>query len=100
MSDYECDRCGVDCRANKTAGYIQPWELLEIKEAYKTIFVSKLCLSCSSKANSFLNYYGEKKKADLRALADYLRSGERSGLAEINAYSAMQNAGYYEQIRP
>lgn len=100
MSDFDCDRCGADCRANKESNYIQPWELLEIKGIYKTIFVSKLCLLCSNEANSFISYYGEKKTSDLRALSDYLRSGEKSKAAELNAYSAMNNAGYFERNYP
>lgn len=94
MSEFECDRCGKDCRANKNVSYIQPWELLEIKDIYKTIFVNSLCLSCSNEANSFVNYYGEKRTMDIAALSNYLRSGEKSKLAELNAYSAMNNAGY------
>ena len=97
MNEFECDRCGIDCRANKKANYIQSWELLEIKEIYKTIFVNSLCLSCSTKANSFVNYYGEKKPSDLSALSNYLRSGEKSKLSELNAYSAMNNAGYMSE---
>ena len=94
MSEFECDRCGIDCRANKNGDYIQPWELLEIKDIYKTNFVSSLCLSCSTKASSFVNYYGEKKAEDIERLSDYLRSGEKSRQAELNAYNAMINAGY------
>jgi len=71
-----------------------PWTLLELKNSYRTIFVSKLCAGFSAKANSFIDYYGKKKDSDVCALHKYLGNGSRSKAAELSAYNAMNNAGY------
>ncbi len=92
MSEFECDRCGKDCAYS--------FDLCGLKDIYKTMFVSRLCIDCSVTANSFVNYYGEKKAEDIERLSDYLRSGEKSRAAELNAYSAMTNAGYMSENVP
>jgi len=89
-----CDRCG-DNQAAKKFTFLCDGELTKVKESYQTLFVKKLCNCCGEKANSFLNYYGRKKRKDIKQLNDYLRSGLLSKQAELNRYNQLNNAGYY-----
>ncbi len=89
-----CDRCGENNKATKFT-FLHDGELTELKKQYQTPFVKLLCNSCGEKANSFINYYGKKKRKDIEKLDRYVRSGKLSKQAEINYYNKLNNAGYF-----
>jgi len=89
-----CDRCG-DNKKPKSFTFNFDGELVELRKTYQTLFVKKLCGACGEKADSFINYYGRKKKEDVRKLNNYLRSGELSKSVELKRYSQLTSAGYY-----
>ncbi len=76
----QCDRCGwLELHMEKLLKPYQRSELVNI------------CSKCAPKANSFLNYYGIKKKKDIENLMNYLLSDNH----QKNKMVAMMNAGYF-----
>ena len=72
--------------SNKT----QPWST-GLKSVYNHHELSEFCDSCTKKANSFLNYYGKKRKEDLKNLFNFVNCGD----IPTRKFNAMMNGGYY-----
>ena len=93
-----CGRCGKDCRYNPELWpeFVSVGELTELSAPYSIYGVKSLCKECGDKANSFLNYYGKKKKSDRIKLAEFIKSGIVSAKLTKNAYTSLMNGGYYD----
>lgn len=82
----QCDRCGL------IVDYA--FQLGEVKSLYSHCGVFKICRKCGDKANSFVNYWGDKSKRDINKLIDFLTTGKLIIKTNINLYSMLTNAGY------
>ena len=84
----QCGHCGSTA-SNYQIEYYNFKELVTLyadEVGYKDI-----CDKCSTKADSFINYYGLKKQKDLDNLHRYLISG----ILPMKQYSMLISAGYY-----
>jgi len=88
-----CDRCGKDCRMGKFK-IVPTWELVELRTIYQTNFVAHVCRGCGNIADSYVNYWGEKKPEDIIALNQFLNTGKVSMSKHLDLYSMLNNAGY------
>lgn len=82
------DCCGV-CGYKAKCGRRRYGELLEIRHIYRVGF-EYLCQNCAEKADSFVNYCGNKKPEDKQALWQFLISS----VSPMRDYYALMNAGY------
>lgn len=93
-----CDRCGMDCR-EITCGFIEfvpIGKLVEVKPFYQVTGVTHVCHECADKGNKFINYFGRKRKEDLRGLHNFLVNGPVSSKVVDRVYSQLMNGGYYQ----
>lgn len=80
-----CDRC---LKKQRDGGRFELFS--ELKTSYRLKGIRWLCQSCSEQADSFINYYGEKKREDLHRLSTFLK---QSYVYESDLFSLL-NAGY------
>lgn len=91
-----CDRCGVDCTREFLGKRIAVLDsdYFIIRDIYRTRFTINLCNPCGKKADSFVNYWGKKKEADIIKLNLFLRNGAASKKNELDYLNSLMNAGY------
>ena len=82
-----CFVCGVT-HSSKSYKY---YDFVKIFGCYQVCSKVDICERCAYKADSFVDYYGKKKKRDVRKLFKFLRNG----VLVLEEFSALMNAGYY-----
>lgn len=87
MSGVQCFVCGKSYTYRDS----EFWGMTEIKNTYRVSEHKICCESCGDVANSFVDYYGEKKEKDLKKLRDFLASG----VLPQRQWQAQMNGGYY-----
>jgi hypothetical protein len=72
------------------SGDVEPW-YRRLNSVYNKHYLGRLCNCCGNKADSFIDYYGSKKKEDVGMLLSFINTGNEPK----RRLRAMMNAGYY-----
>jgi hypothetical protein len=85
-----CDRCGCSVK----------YEFIDFKTVmaiYQIFGAKKMCYPCGDKTDSFISYYGVKKREDIQRMRVFIQSGSLLKSITESAYSQLVNAGYNAQ---
>ena len=89
MSNKKSKQCLV-CGVKYCDRQPQYYRMRDVRDCYLVSEHKDLCAKCGDKANSFLDYWGVKRKSDKEKLHNFLVSG----VLPMVKYNAQMNAGY------
>lgn len=80
-------------RKCQVCGVVKSYQLMEELRSIYRVFpdLIDVCGNCGDKLNSHVDYFGEKKESDKKAVRDILING----VAVQDRFGAMMHAGYF-----